>query len=126
MRILAGRAADARGERTNVAVTLLDGAICELAPIDGSVKPEPGDIDARDCLLVPGFLDIHVHGGAGRAVMEGTHDALNAVAAHLARHGVTGFLPTTITAPWDLQAAAVAVAAETMASSDNGSSGATV
>jgi N-acetylglucosamine-6-phosphate deacetylase len=50
--------------------------------------------------------------------MEATAVAQNAVAVHLASHGVTGFLPTTITGPWDLQAEAVAVAARSIAAND--------
>ena len=108
-----------------MAITVEDGRIALLEPWDDGTPPQ-GDIDARDALLLPGFIDIHVHGGAGRYVMEGTDDALDAVAAHLARHGVTGFLPTTITAPWPQQAQALKVAAQKLRSPDNGATGAAV
>lgn len=49
-------------------------------------------------LLVPGFVDLHVHGGAGRDVMEGG-DAIAAIAAMHASHGTTALLATTMTAP---------------------------
>lgn len=52
-------------------------------------------------VLAPGFLDIHVHGGAGHDVMQADAGALAAMARHLARHGVTSYLPTTVTAPLD-------------------------
>ncbi len=126
MRILAGRSADARGERAEVVVTVREGRIVELAPWDKSLTPAPGDIEARDGLLLPGFIDIHIHGGAGRYLMEGTAKAQDVVAAHLARRGVTGFLVTTITAPWEEQAQALAVAAEAMRSEENGRQGAAV
>ncbi len=77
-------------------------------------RAEPGDLDARDALLLPGFIDIHIHGGAGRYVMEGTEDALTGIASHLATHGVTGFLATTVTAPWEQQAQALATTARMM------------
>jgi N-acetylglucosamine-6-phosphate deacetylase len=119
--------ADARGERERVVVTVAGGRIVELSSDDDSVQPEPGDVEARDALLLPGFVDIHIHGGAGRYVMEGTADALDAIAVHLARHGVTSFLATTITAPWEQQAQALAVTAQAMRRSDeNGKSGAAV
>src|SRR5262249_36638931 len=51
--------------------------------------------------LVPGYIDIHIHGGAGHDVMQPDSDALPAIQSILARHGVTGYLPTTITAPVD-------------------------
>jgi N-acetylglucosamine-6-phosphate deacetylase len=44
--------------------------------------------------------------------MEGTEDAFIAVADHLARHGVTGFLATTVTGPWHQQVQAVRMAAQ--------------
>ncbi len=125
MRILAGRMADAQGEREQMMVTVEDGRIAALEP-SGAARPQHGDIDARDALLLPGFVDIHVHGGAGRYVMEGTGDALDAIAAHLARHGVTGFLATTITAAWAQQAYALAVTARHTRSPDNGATGACV
>ena len=126
IRILAGTASDARSERQNVTVTLTGSKISSISPMDPSSRIHDGDIDGRESLLVPGFIDIHVHGGAGRAFMEGTQDALVSVASHLARHGVTGFLPTTITGPWDAQAQAVSIAFSAMRSSENGFRGASV
>jgi N-acetylglucosamine-6-phosphate deacetylase len=120
-RILAGRIVDAQGERENVAVTIADRRIVALENITNALRPRSGDIDARDALLLPGFIDIHVHGGAGRYVMEGTQDAMQAIARHLARHGVTGFLATTVTGPWEQQAQALAVTAQTMRSEGSAS-----
>jgi len=50
-----------------------------------------------EAMLVPAFLNIHVHGAAGFDVMEGTPQALHAVGAALARHGTGAFYPTTVT-----------------------------
>jgi N-acetylglucosamine-6-phosphate deacetylase len=49
-------------------------------------------------LLLPGFIDIHVHGGGGRDTMEGG-DAVATLARRHARHGTTALLATTMTAP---------------------------
>ncbi|MFG6464093.1 N-acetylglucosamine-6-phosphate deacetylase [Roseateles sp. DXS20W] len=49
-------------------------------------------------VLLPGFIDIHVHGGGGRDTMEGG-DAIDAIARRHVRHGTTGLLATTMTAP---------------------------
>ncbi len=54
-------------------------------------------IDAEGRVLLPGFLDVHVHGGGGCDTMTGTLDALSAICATHARHGTTGLLATTIT-----------------------------
>jgi N-acetylglucosamine-6-phosphate deacetylase len=58
-------------------------------------------IDYGDAVLAPGFIDIHIHGGSGHDVMEGSASALAAVETLLARHGVTSYCPTTVTAPMD-------------------------
>ncbi len=56
-------------------------------------------------LILPGFIDLHVHGGGGRDVMDGG-DAAAVIAWRHAAHGTTAFLATTMTAPMaDLEAA---------------------
>jgi N-acetylglucosamine-6-phosphate deacetylase len=54
--------------------------------------------DNGDDYILPGFIDVHVHGGAGRDMMEGG-DAPHVIAALHARHGTTALLATTMTAP---------------------------
>jgi N-acetylglucosamine-6-phosphate deacetylase len=49
-------------------------------------------------LIVPGFVDLHVHGGGGRDVMEGG-DAARVLASAHAKSGTTSLLATTVTAP---------------------------
>ncbi len=51
-----------------------------------------------DDYILPGFIDVHVHGGAGRDMMEGG-DAPHVIAAMHAKHGTTALLATTMTAP---------------------------
>lgn len=61
--------------------------------------------DSSEPLILPGFLDLHVHGGGGRDIMEGG-DAAHHVARQHATHGTTALLATTMTAPLaDLEAA---------------------
>ncbi len=60
-------------------------------------------------LLLPGFIDTHVHGGGGRDTMEGG-DAIGAIARRHARHGTTALLATTMTAPLaDIESALTAL-----------------
>lgn len=62
-----------------------------------------------DDIVLPGFIDLHVHGGGGRDVMEGG-DALATIARTHARHGTTSLLATTMTAPKrEIEAALVGV-----------------
>lgn len=56
-------------------------------------------MDARGGYISPGFIDVHVHGGGGADVMDGTEAALQTMARSHARHGTTGLLATTMTAP---------------------------
>lgn len=55
-------------------------------------------IDVRGCLVVPGFIDVHVHGVEGHDVLDGP-GALARVAARLPRYGVTAFCPTSVACP---------------------------
>jgi N-acetylglucosamine-6-phosphate deacetylase len=54
-------------------------------------------IDAGGKTVLPGFIDVHVHGGDGFEAMDGTHESLHGMARFYARHGVTAFLATTWT-----------------------------
>lgn len=56
-------------------------------------------LDATGCLILPGFVDVHVHGAVGYDTMDADTDGLAAMARFYAGHGVTGFLATTMTAP---------------------------
>ena len=51
-----------------------------------------------DYYLIPGLIDLHVHGANGKDVMDGTEEAMQAISVALAQEGVTGFLATTMTA----------------------------
>ena len=57
--------------------------------------------DFSDSVIAPGYVDLHIHGSAGYDVMDDTAEALPAIEQLLARHGVTSYFPTTVTAPMD-------------------------
>ncbi len=54
-------------------------------------------IEAKDKFIVPGYIDIHIHGGGGSDVMDGDYEAVNQIAITHSRFGTTAFLPTTMT-----------------------------
>jgi len=58
-------------------------------------------VDLGDAILAPGFVDIHMHGGAGLDVMRASIAELPHLHKFLAIHGVTGYFPTTVAAPLD-------------------------
>lgn len=66
-----------------------------IATIDGE-RTDPACND--EPYILPGFIDLHVHGGGGADVMDGG-TALNTIARAHARHGTTSLLATTMTAP---------------------------
>lgn len=55
-------------------------------------------IDGAGRILLPGFIDLHVHGAMGHEAMDASGDALRTMARFYARHGVTAFLPSSWTA----------------------------
>lgn len=55
------------------------------------------ELDTPDSLIVPGFVDIHIHGVDGADAMDGSHEALDVMSRALVRYGTTSFLPTTMT-----------------------------
>ena len=61
--------------------------------------PTTQRLDASGCVVLPGFIDLHIHGSAGHDTMDATPESLAAISRFLAQHGVTGFTPTTMTAP---------------------------
>ena len=64
-------------------------------------------VDFGDAVLAPGFLDIHMHGGAGLDLMRASPDELPRLDKFLATHGVTGYFATTVAAPLDNTCAAL-------------------
>src|SRR5580700_9507834 len=57
--------------------------------------------DFGDSVMAPGYVDLHIHGSAGYDVMDESAEALPAIEQLLARHGVTSYFPTTVSAPMD-------------------------
>ena len=57
------------------------------------------DYAAGGMTVVPGFIDIHIHGAGGHDVMEGTARALDRITTAVARFGTTSIVATTLTAP---------------------------
>ena len=57
--------------------------------------------DFGDGVMAPGYVDLHIHGSAGYDVMDDAAEALPSIERLLARHGVTSYFPTTVSAPMD-------------------------
>jgi N-acetylglucosamine-6-phosphate deacetylase len=63
------------------------------------VAPDQPAVDLRGQWVLPGFVDLHVHGGGGASFTEGTADQARQAAAFHARHGTTTMLASLVTAP---------------------------
>jgi len=70
-------------------------------------------IDLRGAALGPGLIDVHTHGADGADLMDGGDAALR-MARFFVRHGVTGFVPATVTAPFEAIADATAAVRDAM------------
>ena len=64
-------------------------------------------IDAHGLWVIPGLIDIHVHGSYGHDTMDATPEALHEMARFFASRGVTSFLPTTISTASEAITAAI-------------------
>ena len=76
---------------------------------------------SEELIVIPGFIDEHVHGAAGSDAMDGTIEALTKIADALASEGTTSFLATTMTqSPENITKALQAVKAYKAANFTNG------
>jgi N-acetylglucosamine-6-phosphate deacetylase len=85
---------------TNGAVFVRDGRIIDVGAADVVATRAEAAVERidHDGYIVPGYIDLHVHGAAGADFMDGTEEAFHtALAAHL-RHGTTSIVPTTTVA----------------------------
>ncbi|GGG20802.1 N-acetylglucosamine-6-phosphate deacetylase [Paenibacillus abyssi] len=97
-------------------VTVENGLITALEaghPVTNEANAE--DIptyDGQGGYLLPGFIDMHAHGGFGSDFMDAEHNAYDTITRFHAQHGTTGMLATTMTAPQEDIEAVLACVAE--------------
>ena len=111
-------------EIQNPLVFAEDGMITDLA--SRSTREIPANtalIDFADAVITPGFVDIHMHGGAGLDVMQASEAEMPHLGRFLAQHGVTGYFPTTVAAPIDVTCAALERIANAIAAGESGTNG---
>jgi N-acetylglucosamine-6-phosphate deacetylase len=80
-----------------------DGVVEGALTVDGSriAAIEPGPIETEQW-IVPGFVDIHTHGGGGHTFTTGDAAAARAAAAFHRSHGTTTLLASLVSSPFDL------------------------
>lgn len=84
---------------------LYNGICCMTDDIIDYIGNDPQDhvdceIDAGGCWLLPGFIDIHCHGGLGLDFTDGSCEDIQKIEAFHLQHGTTTLLATTMTAAW--------------------------
>lgn len=87
------------------------GLIAAIADVSPSI-PEATILDLSELVLLPGFIDVHIHGAAGLDVMDATPAELRGLSEYLASQGVTGWLPTFVPASDQQYASAVAAVSQ--------------
>jgi N-acetylglucosamine-6-phosphate deacetylase len=87
-------------EEISDAVVVIQGSKILAVGQRGKVDLPRGvrEIHAEGKIIVPGFVDVHIHGAGGHDVMEGTREALEIVAATVVQRGTTSLVATTVTA----------------------------
>lgn len=82
-------------------ILIADGIIRDVIdknnPAKAGLLEIENSIDLNGKYVVPGFIDIHIHGSNGADVMDGTPEALKTISSYIATKGTTKFLATTLT-----------------------------
>ncbi len=86
------RFGDGREDRSSIYVE--DGRI--IAKQDGSGPAADSMVEMDGIAIVPGFIDVHIHGAVGIDVNAADAGGLLQIAEFLARHGVTSWVPTLV------------------------------
>ncbi len=82
-------------ERKNGFLNVNNGVVTSIEnnPLSGNEI-----VDFEDCTIIPGLIDIHTHGYGGVDAMDGDYEQIAEWALNLLKHGVTGFVPASVSA----------------------------
>lgn len=86
------------GDKNATCVHVQEDTVLDVGP----AEPGAGDVRHVAGTLLPGLVDLQCNGAAGHSVDEATPEALDAIAAGVGSHGAAAFLPTLITAPFEV------------------------
>jgi N-acetylglucosamine-6-phosphate deacetylase len=86
---------------SGLTVVVEDGRVAELVSGPREIGAGEERVDLTGRVIVPGFIDVHVHGVAGIDVLDG-RGAVTRVARRLPEWGVTAFCPTSLACPPDV------------------------
>ncbi len=98
MRIINGAFFGEDGVFHNADIELKGDRIAAIGGALDTARAEPV-LDAGDCYVVPGFVDVHIHGAVGADFSDGEPDGVRSMARFLLSQGVTSFLGTSMALP---------------------------
>jgi N-acetylglucosamine-6-phosphate deacetylase len=105
-------------------VSVENGTVVSVASRkDSEGAPNKPVTDFGEDIIVPGFFDIHIHGGVNCDVMRGSADEMTKFERFLAKHGVTSYFPTTVTASQDATLSALERLADRIEAAEKNSAG---
>ena len=113
-----------REEIVNPLLFIEDGLIASISSRAEQEIPKAATVvdftrDDPHAILAPGFVDIHMHGGAGIDVMLASDSELQRLNGFLTTHGVTSYFPTTVAAPLDQTYSALGRLADAIETAQN-------
>lgn len=86
---------------SNGSILIKNGKISEISESSSNAKTEDGIEFPNHYFLIPGRIDLHIHGLAGVDVMDATPEVLQTMVTQLPKEGTTSFLATTMSMPVD-------------------------
>lgn len=107
------------GVREDLSLHVAGGRIRSLLPAGAAAPAGAEALDLAGALVLPGFIDMHIHGALGVDTTEADAEDLRRVAAHLASRGTTAWLPTLVPAPDDSYTRAARAVSELMRAQDD-------
>jgi N-acetylglucosamine-6-phosphate deacetylase len=119
--VLAGRAFTPSEEISDAIILIEDEKIVAVGRQgEIAIPPAARRLDRRGFTVVPGFVDVHIHGAGGRDVMEATPEALETITGTVARRGTTSLVATTVTASQEHTCTAAKAVSEWMQAAGRG------
>lgn len=111
--VMRGDVVLAEGVLRDACIVIRNGVIQDVATCHSGTVTH----DYSGCLIAPGYIDVHIHAISKADTMDGSPESLCRMAKALFRHGVTGFLPTTVTHSTSSTLAAIRAVQDVMAQS---------
>ena len=85
----------------NVNITVENGKITDITHEKAKTDSNTEVINADGCLLIPGMIDVHIHGAKNHDMMDGTEESIQVVSEECAKTGCTSFLVTSVSSSMD-------------------------